>query len=187
MSPTIKSLFSVVLFAWATRATNRRFHSLSFVGQTTLTLSGSLVVVTLVYLLMRLLDIPGTGIGVLDAQHLGLLVFSAVASLALAQFMWIRGAAGLRILLASLHMNAVPFYVMVIVALPVLERKLGEIEGQFRLRGGLAIPLLALSISVWLMSHASLKSWWVTGAFLLAGSVLYFLTRQRQTDGQATS
>jgi drug/metabolite transporter (DMT)-like permease len=40
-----------------------------------------------------------------------------VASLALAQFMWIRGAAGLGILLASLHMNAVPFYVMVIVVL----------------------------------------------------------------------
>jgi drug/metabolite transporter (DMT)-like permease len=110
-------LFSVVLFAWATRATNHRFRSLSFVGQTTLTLSGSLIVVTLVYLLMRLLQIPGTGVGVLDAQHLGLLVFSSVASLALAQFMWIRGAAGLGILLASLHMNAVPFYVMVIVVL----------------------------------------------------------------------
>ena len=110
-------LFSVVLFAWATRATNHRFRSLSFVGQTTLTLSGSLIVVTLVYLLMRLLQIPGTGIGVLDSQHLGLLVFSSVASLALAQFMWIRGAAGLGILLASLHMNAVPFYVMVIVVL----------------------------------------------------------------------
>ncbi len=110
-------LFSVVLFAWATRATNHRFRSLSFVGQTTLTLSGSLVVVTLVYLLMRLLQIPGTGVGVLDTQHLGLLVFSSVASLALAQFMWIRGAAGLGILLASLHMNAVPFYVMVIVVL----------------------------------------------------------------------
>jgi drug/metabolite transporter (DMT)-like permease len=110
-------LFSVVLFAWATRATNHRFRALSFVGQTTLTLSGSLIVVTLVYLLMRLLQIRGTGVGVLDTQHLGLLVFSSVASLALAQFMWIRGAAGLGILLASLHMNAVPFYVMVIVVL----------------------------------------------------------------------
>ena len=43
--------------------------------------------------------------------------FSSVASLALAQFMWIRGSAGLGIMLASLHMNAVPFYVMVIVVL----------------------------------------------------------------------
>jgi drug/metabolite transporter (DMT)-like permease len=110
-------LFSVVLFAWATRATNRDFRSLSFVGQTTITLAGSLAVVLLVFALMYLLDVPGTTIGQLDAHHLGLLLFTSVASLALAQFMWIRGAAGLGILLASLHMNAVPFYVMVIVVL----------------------------------------------------------------------
>ena len=110
-------LFSVVLFAWATRATNNRFRSLSFVGQTTITLSGSVFVVLCVFLLMLLIGVPGTTIGLLDTRHLGLLVFSSVASLALAQFMWIRGAAGLGILLASLHMNAVPFYVMVIVVL----------------------------------------------------------------------
>jgi drug/metabolite transporter (DMT)-like permease len=46
-----------------------------------------------------------------------LLLFTSISSLALAQFLWIRGASGLGILLASLHMNAVPFYVMVIVVL----------------------------------------------------------------------
>jgi drug/metabolite transporter (DMT)-like permease len=110
-------LFSVMLFAWATRATNHHFRTLSFVGQTTITLSGSLVVVLTIFLLMQLLDLPGTAVGLLDSTHLLLLVFTSVASLALAQFMWIRGAAGLGILLASLHMNAVPFYVMVIVVL----------------------------------------------------------------------
>ena len=108
-------LFSVVLFAWATRATNLRFRSLSYVGQTAITLSGSLVVVSVVFILFRLLDLPGASLGLLDSQHLGLLLFTSIASLALAQFMWIRGAAGLGILLASLHVNAVPFYVMVIV------------------------------------------------------------------------
>jgi drug/metabolite transporter (DMT)-like permease len=110
-------LFSVVLFAWATRATNKNFRGLSFVGQTTITLSGSLVVVLMVYLLMLVFDVPGTNRGLLDTNHILLLVFTSVASLALAQFMWIRGAAGLGIMLASLHMNAVPFYVMVIVVL----------------------------------------------------------------------
>ncbi|MCP4335379.1 MAG: DMT family transporter [Gammaproteobacteria bacterium] len=110
-------LFSVVLFAWATRATNHGFRSLSYVGQTTITLSGSLLVVSSVYLLLLLLDLPGTAIGSYESHHVLLLVFSSTCSLALAQFMWIRGAAGLGILLASLHMNAVPFYVMVIVAL----------------------------------------------------------------------
>ncbi len=110
-------LFAVFLFAWATRATNQNFRGLSFVGKTTITLSGSLVVVLVIFLLMLLLGVPGTTIGILDTQHLMLLVFTSVASLALAQFMWIRGAAGLGILLASLHMNAVPFYVMVIVVM----------------------------------------------------------------------
>ncbi len=110
-------LFSVVLFAWATRATNQGFRSLSYVGQTAITLSGSLIVVFAAYLLLLLFDLPGTTIGTHDSHNLLLLAFSSVASLALAQFMWIRGAAGLGILLASLHVNAVPFYVMVVVVL----------------------------------------------------------------------
>ena len=110
-------LLSVILFAWGTRATNQRFRSLPYVGQTTVTLAGSLAVVFVIYLLLLLLDMPGTAVGSLDNHHLALLVFTSVASLALAQFMWIRGAAGLGILFASLHVNAVPFYVMVIVVL----------------------------------------------------------------------
>ncbi|NNK32108.1 MAG: amino acid permease [Xanthomonadales bacterium] len=71
-------------------------------------------------------------------------------------------------------------YVMGIATLPVLHRKLGEFNGQFRLRGGMAVPTLALLLSLWLMTHASLKSWLVTGVFMAAGSVLYFLTRQKR-------
>ena len=110
-------LLSVVLFAWATRATTRDFPSLSAVGQTTITLLGALLVVFVIYLGMLATGLPGTAIGSLDRLNLGLLVFSSIASLALAQFLWIRGAAGLGILLASFHMNAVPFYVMLIVVL----------------------------------------------------------------------
>jgi len=110
-------LLSVVLFAWGTRATTNQFRSLSFVGQTTITLAGSLLIVSGLYLLLLLFGFPGTGIGLLDTRDTTLLVFSSIASLALAQFLWIRGASGLGILLASLHMNAVPFYVMVIVVL----------------------------------------------------------------------
>lgn len=110
-------LLSVVLFAWGTRATTGGFRSLSFVGQTTITLAGSLVIVCGVYLVLLLFDLPGSAIGMLDTRHTALLLFTSITSLALAQFLWIRGASGLGILLASLHMNAVPFYVMVIVVL----------------------------------------------------------------------
>ena len=71
-------------------------------------------------------------------------------------------------------------YVMCITTLPVLHRKLGEYEGQFKLLGGMAIPVLALLLSVWLMTHASSKSWLVTGGFMVLGSIMFALTRRKQ-------
>ena len=53
--------------------------------------------------------------GLTSANELTLLVIMAVASIALAQLLWIWGAGGLGILFASLHMNIAPFYVMAIV------------------------------------------------------------------------
>lgn len=73
-------------------------------------------------------------------------------------------------------------YVMVIATLPVLQRRARDYEGQFRLWGGYAIPLLALGPILWLTSHASLKSWVVTGVFAAAGTVLYQVTRRRAGD-----
>jgi len=70
-------------------------------------------------------------------------------------------------------------YVGCIATLPILRRRLGEREGQFRLPGGMIIPVLALLPSLWLASHASLKSWLVTAAFMAAGSVLYAVSRRK--------
>ncbi len=107
------------------------------------------------------------------------IAFYAVFSMALALsggFIWLAAMSTVVRLLV---------YVMGIATLPVLHRKLGEIEGQFRLWGGMAIPVLALLLSLWLMTHASLKSWGVTGAFMLAGSVIYYLTRQKRASSAA--
>jgi len=71
--------------------------------------------------------------------------------------------------------------------LPVLHRKLGEYEGQFRLYGGMSIPVVALIVSIWLMTHASLKSWVVTGVFMLLGAGLYLLTRRASAAAKAES
>lgn len=110
-------ILSVVLFAWATRATTRGFPQLSFVGQTAITLGGALVVISVILAGMLALGMAETEVGSTVPPYLGLLLFSAVGSAALAQFLWIRGAGGLGILLASFHMNAVPFYVMVVMVL----------------------------------------------------------------------
>jgi drug/metabolite transporter (DMT)-like permease len=110
-------LGAVCLFAWATRATTRDFPTLSSLGQTTITLSGALAFTVLAYGVCMALGLGETGIGPLDLRHVTMLFIFAVPAVAIAQLLWIWGAGGLGILLASLHMNAVPFYVMVIVVL----------------------------------------------------------------------
>ena len=108
-------LAATILFAWATRATTRSFDSLSTIGQTAVTLSGGLVFVLLAQAFASQVYPAEIAIGRLDTQYLILLAIFALPSSAVAQLLWIWGARGLGILLASFHMNAVPFYVMVIV------------------------------------------------------------------------
>ncbi len=68
-------------------------------------------------------------------------------------------------------------YMACILSLPGLERKVGERAGQFRLRGGMLIPGLALVLCLWLTMHASLKSWLTTLAFAALGTALYYINQ----------
>ena len=67
-------------------------------------------------------------------------------------------------------------YILCILTLPVLPKKIQEDERQFSLPGGMAIPVMGLLLSFWLLTHASLQSWLATGSFMLLGSVLYLFT-----------
>lgn len=108
-------LIAIVLFAWVTHATTNDLKRLSPIGQTTITLIGSLIVVTVAYVACLAFAIKGAHLGLTGETELTLLIIMAVASIALAQLLWIWGAGGLGILFASLHMNIAPFYVMAIV------------------------------------------------------------------------
>jgi len=110
-------LTAVFLFAWGTRATTRQFIDMSPIGQTTLTLSGSAVVTSIVYLVALGLEFEEATIGILDSNNLSMILIFSLISLAFAQLLWIKAAGNLGILLASFHMNAVPFYVMVVLVI----------------------------------------------------------------------
>ena len=109
----ILCMIAVSLFAWATRSTTRNFPTLSSIGQTTITLFGGLVFIPVAYMIAQFTGYNETQIGIIDARHLMLLLIFSLISLGVAQLLWIWGAGHLGILLASFHMNAVPFYVMV--------------------------------------------------------------------------
>jgi len=110
-------LVSVVLFAWATRSTTRDFPTLSTLGRTTITFAGGVAFVIVACGVAATFGFGETDIGLLDRHNILLLVVSAFLASATAQVLWIWGAGGLGILAASFHMNAVPFYVMVILSL----------------------------------------------------------------------
>jgi amino acid transporter len=75
-------------------------------------------------------------------------------------------------------------YVACIATLPFLQRTLGEYEGQFRLWGGMAIPALALVLSIALLAQAKAQSWLVTGGFVVLGAVLYGVTQRMGGQGK---
>ena len=110
-------LLAIFLFAWATRKTTRDFQTLSSLGQTTITLVGAFVITLLVHGSFLVLGFGETEIGNMDSNHIMLLLIFSLPAIAISQLLWIWAAGRLGILMASLHMNAVPFYVMLIVVM----------------------------------------------------------------------
>ena len=58
-----------------------------------------------------------TEIGNMDSNNIMLLLIFSLPAIAISQLLWILAVGKLGILMASLHMNAVPFYVMLIVVM----------------------------------------------------------------------
>lgn len=69
-------------------------------------------------------------------------------------------------------------YMACILSLPRLKKNLGEKDDQFRLPGGMTIPVIALLLCLWLTTHASLRSWLTMLVFAAVGTVLYWLNRR---------
>ncbi|MEJ8567129.1 APC family permease [Elongatibacter sediminis] len=73
-------------------------------------------------------------------------------------------------------------YATCILALPRLEARADADEAPFHLPGGYLIPLAGLATSCWLVWHASLRSWVVTGIFFALGAVFYVMGRRRRGE-----
>lgn len=66
-------------------------------------------------------------------------------------------------------------YLLCIASLPLIERSVPAQPGQFRLPGGLAIPALALLLTLWLLSHSEAENALLAAGVAAASSLVFLV------------
>lgn len=106
---------SCFLFAWGSFSAVRDFPELSPMGRSTITLAGGCAMTILLLFASYAIGLEIRPSEPVDQYQLSLLALYAVASMALSQVMFIASVGRLGVAVASFHINAAPFYVMMIL------------------------------------------------------------------------
>lgn len=114
---SLLAFLSVICFAWGSRAAVRDFPELSSIGQTTITLAGAMVFAVVALFFAMQLGLSKGITGPISSEQTAALALYAIGGMALSQILWIMGVGRLGIAMAATHLNAAPFYVMVIMLL----------------------------------------------------------------------
>lgn len=113
----LAALASVTFYTWGSRETVKAFPDLSALGRSTLTIAGGAIVATIAALADGFLRGQWPDWAAIGWVEFGGLAAFSIGSMAVAQLLWIVSVGRIGIGAASMHMNAVPFYVMLIVFL----------------------------------------------------------------------
>ncbi len=108
-------LLASVLFAWGSRKTVKGLPEVSTLGQCTLTLIGAMLFCIFTLIVFLLFGWSGIKTAPLGPWGWSMLLTYAWGALALSQVFWIFGVTRLGVGIASFHLNAAPFYVMLIL------------------------------------------------------------------------
>lgn len=108
-------LLASMLFAWGSRQTVKGLPEISTIGQTTITLIGAMMFCLATYDVFLVFGLPGTHAAPLDLTGWSMLFIYAWGAMAISQIFWIFGVARMGVGIASFHLNAAPFYVMLIL------------------------------------------------------------------------
>lgn len=111
----VAALASVVAFTWGSRASVTAFPDLSPLGRTAVTVTGAAICAAAAAAGSMALGGPATDWSAIGWPEVGALMVFGIGSLAVSQLLWIISVGHLGIGVSSLHMNAVPFYVMLIM------------------------------------------------------------------------
>ncbi len=104
---------SVLAFTWGSRATVTAFPEMTDLGRTALTVTGAFIFAAILSLSYAAFGGPPVQWAAIGGREVGALLLFGIGSLALSQILWIMAVGRIGIGAASLHMNAVPFYVMI--------------------------------------------------------------------------
>lgn len=106
---------SVILFTVGSRLTVTAFPAASPLGRTTITLTAAALITVAAALADAARGGPRADWAAMDLKAWGALALFGIGGLALSQLLWIKALGRLGIALSSLHLNATPFYVMLIL------------------------------------------------------------------------
>ena len=105
----------VGLFAWGSRATVKNLPGMSLLGQVAVTTSGMVGSAVFVYFISSIFFETTESPSQITYEHLGLLLIYACLAIGISQILWIKSVAKLGIGVSSFHLNAAPFYVMLML------------------------------------------------------------------------
>ena len=111
----LAALASVLCYTWGSRETVRALPALTSLGRSSVTVAGAAVVMLIAAIGHGALRGVWPAWSAIGLQEFTGLVIFGIGSMAISQLLWIISVGRIGIGAASLHMNAVPFYVMLIV------------------------------------------------------------------------
>ena len=109
----IAAFAAVVAFTWGSRATVTAFPDLTNLGRTAITVTSGFACALVVSVAYAGFGGPPVQWAAIGWREIGALMLFGIGSLAVSQILWIVAVGRIGIGAASLHMNAVPFYVMI--------------------------------------------------------------------------
>ena len=111
------ALASVLCYTWGSRETVRALPGMTALGRSAVTVAGAALIMLVAAMADGMVRGSWPNWSAIDLRAFGGLLVFGIGSMAISQALWIMSVGRIGIGAASLHMNAVPFYIMLIVYL----------------------------------------------------------------------
>ncbi len=104
-------------FAWGSRQTVKKLPDLSPLSRTIVTTGGMVAFCLICWIGPGFMGQSSATLSISNQSDIALLLIYSLLGLSISQVLWIKSVADIGVAIASFHLNATPFYVMVIIFL----------------------------------------------------------------------